>query len=232
METILNYFETIPSLHRGIIIVGGLTFFWLIEGAFPLFNFNYKNLLPDDYDWGNGFVGNPFAYYKSNFAAFTTGIPYFGLDLLLNYTFQIQNNILLQPEIGVKLMSMPRYSLLGYERSSVCGNSGGNCISFHSETADNFENKRQFFPDLAINLNFLIFNKRPNNNLRLGLSLNYGFVPRYEGNYEITNLGPLNSSGKMKYGSSYFGFNVGYQFLGIPKKDTSQMNNFLFNPRY
>ena len=42
LETILNYFETIPSLHRGIIIVGGLTLFWLIEGAFPLFNFNYK----------------------------------------------------------------------------------------------------------------------------------------------------------------------------------------------
>ncbi len=42
METLLNYFETIPPLHRGMIIVGGLTFFWLIEGAMPLFNFNYK----------------------------------------------------------------------------------------------------------------------------------------------------------------------------------------------
>ncbi|WP_194765872.1 sterol desaturase family protein [Tamlana sp. I1] len=42
METLLNYFETIPSLHRGLIIVGGLTFFWLLEGAVPLFNFKYK----------------------------------------------------------------------------------------------------------------------------------------------------------------------------------------------
>ncbi|KJD32070.1 sterol desaturase [Tamlana nanhaiensis] len=42
METLINYFETIPSLHRSIIIVGGLTFFWLLEGAIPLFNFNYK----------------------------------------------------------------------------------------------------------------------------------------------------------------------------------------------
>ncbi len=42
METILNYFETIPSLHRSIILVGGLTFFWLLEGAVPLFKFNYK----------------------------------------------------------------------------------------------------------------------------------------------------------------------------------------------
>ena len=42
METILNYFETIPPLHRSIILVGGLTLFWLIEGAVPLFKFNYK----------------------------------------------------------------------------------------------------------------------------------------------------------------------------------------------
>ena len=42
METILNYFETIPSLHRSMILVGGLTLFWLIEGAVPLFKFNYK----------------------------------------------------------------------------------------------------------------------------------------------------------------------------------------------
>lgn len=42
METILNYFETIPPLHRGIIIVAGLTFFWILEGAMPLVNFNYK----------------------------------------------------------------------------------------------------------------------------------------------------------------------------------------------
>ena len=42
MESIINYFETIPSLHRGLILSGGITFFWLLEGAFPLFKFNYK----------------------------------------------------------------------------------------------------------------------------------------------------------------------------------------------
>lgn len=42
MEALIQYFETIPPLHRGIIIVGGLTLFWLIEGAMPLFNFTYK----------------------------------------------------------------------------------------------------------------------------------------------------------------------------------------------
>lgn len=42
METLLNYFETIPSLHRAMIVVGGLTFFWLLESAVPLFKFKYK----------------------------------------------------------------------------------------------------------------------------------------------------------------------------------------------
>jgi sterol desaturase/sphingolipid hydroxylase (fatty acid hydroxylase superfamily) len=42
LETIFNYFETIPSSHRSLILVGGITFFWLLEGALPLFLFNYK----------------------------------------------------------------------------------------------------------------------------------------------------------------------------------------------
>ena len=42
MESLLNYFETIPSLHRSIILVGGLTFFWLLEGALPLFRCKYN----------------------------------------------------------------------------------------------------------------------------------------------------------------------------------------------
>ncbi|MEN8883325.1 MAG: sterol desaturase family protein [Flavobacteriaceae bacterium] len=42
METIFNYFETIPSAHRSLILVGGITFFWLLEGALPLFRFSYK----------------------------------------------------------------------------------------------------------------------------------------------------------------------------------------------
>lgn len=42
MEELINYFETIPSLHRSLILVGGITFFWLLEGSLPLFRFKYK----------------------------------------------------------------------------------------------------------------------------------------------------------------------------------------------
>ena len=61
MEYILNYFETIPSLHRSIILVGGLTFFWILEGSVPLFQFNYKkwrHALPNLFFTGTTIVIN------------------------------------------------------------------------------------------------------------------------------------------------------------------------------
>jgi sterol desaturase/sphingolipid hydroxylase (fatty acid hydroxylase superfamily) len=42
MESLINYFETIPSLHRSLLLVGGITFFWFMEGILPLFKFSYK----------------------------------------------------------------------------------------------------------------------------------------------------------------------------------------------
>lgn len=41
MESIISYFSTIPSSHRSLILVGGITFFWLLEGILPLVNFRY-----------------------------------------------------------------------------------------------------------------------------------------------------------------------------------------------
>lgn len=41
-EMILAYFETIPTAHRSIILVGGLTLFWALEGGIPLMRFDYK----------------------------------------------------------------------------------------------------------------------------------------------------------------------------------------------
>ena len=40
MEYIVRYFEHIPSSHRSLILVGGITLFWLIESAVPLFRFS------------------------------------------------------------------------------------------------------------------------------------------------------------------------------------------------
>lgn len=61
METFINYFETIPSLHRSLILVGGITFFWFLEGALPLFAFNYKkwkHALPNLFFTGTTIIVN------------------------------------------------------------------------------------------------------------------------------------------------------------------------------
>jgi len=42
METIIDYFRTIPSLHRGLILAGGIAFFWILESVKPMFDFNYR----------------------------------------------------------------------------------------------------------------------------------------------------------------------------------------------
>ena len=42
MNAIIDYFSTIPSLHRGLILAGGIAFFWLLESVKPLFSFKYK----------------------------------------------------------------------------------------------------------------------------------------------------------------------------------------------
>ncbi|MBP6810642.1 MAG: sterol desaturase family protein [Saprospiraceae bacterium] len=44
METIVQYFETIPSSHRSAILVGGIAFFWMVESAVPLFRFKYNKV--------------------------------------------------------------------------------------------------------------------------------------------------------------------------------------------
>lgn len=42
MTEMIHYFSTIPSSHRSLILVAGITLFWLIENAFPLFQFKYN----------------------------------------------------------------------------------------------------------------------------------------------------------------------------------------------
>ena len=42
MNEVVAFFENIPSLYRGLILVGGISLFWFWEGITPLVNFNYK----------------------------------------------------------------------------------------------------------------------------------------------------------------------------------------------
>lgn len=42
MENIISYFESIPSVHRALILSGGIALFWIIESAYPFFKFQYN----------------------------------------------------------------------------------------------------------------------------------------------------------------------------------------------
>ena len=44
MNEIISYFESIPSWHRGLILAGGIAFFWLIENFVPFVKFKYDKL--------------------------------------------------------------------------------------------------------------------------------------------------------------------------------------------
>lgn len=42
MQALVDYFAHIPSAHRAAILVGGIAFFWVWEGAAPLVRFDYR----------------------------------------------------------------------------------------------------------------------------------------------------------------------------------------------
>lgn len=70
MDAIIQYFQHIPSLHRALILAGGITLFWLVESAVPLTRFSYNK-------WRHAGI--------NLFFTFTTIIVNFAFALLLVY---------------------------------------------------------------------------------------------------------------------------------------------------
>ncbi|WP_055098605.1 sterol desaturase family protein [Flavobacterium aquidurense] len=98
MNDIIAYFSTIPSSHRSLILIGGITIFWIIENTFPLFRMQYRK-------WQHAGI--------NFFLTFTTIIVNFVLAFILIKTanWTTQNNFgLLQwlPKIPIWL-----YTLIG-----------------------------------------------------------------------------------------------------------------------
>lgn len=89
MNSIVEYFRSISSLHRGLILAGGIAFFWIIEGFVPLVKFQYKK-------WQHASI--------NIFFTFTTIVVNFAMAFLLLVTaqFAVENNLgllFLIPEI-------------------------------------------------------------------------------------------------------------------------------------
>ncbi|WP_075343224.1 sterol desaturase family protein [Tenacibaculum agarivorans] len=78
MEVVKNYFENMPTLHRSMILVGGIAFFWLVESGVPLFKFKYNKW---KHAWPNLF-----------FTGTTVIINFILAFLLLQTAFWVEEN--------------------------------------------------------------------------------------------------------------------------------------------
>ncbi len=94
MDAIINYFSTIPSAHRSAILIGGLTIFFLIENAVPLFTAQYNK-------WKHTGI--------NIFFTFTTVLVNFLMAFLLVYTsdWVVANNFGL-----LQWLSIPTWGIL------------------------------------------------------------------------------------------------------------------------
>ena len=96
MEHLTEYFETIPSLHRALLLAGGIAIFWLIEYIIPLFRFRYNK-------WRHA--------WPNVFFTFTTVVVNLGFALLIVLTSDwcMENNFGLLNWLG--LSTIPRLIL-------------------------------------------------------------------------------------------------------------------------
>jgi hypothetical protein len=140
---------------------------------------------------------------------------YVGFNVKFSYIRRITPFLFVQPEIGLKLVYYPGSSF-GYASSGYIDTT---MIYYANMEYDNVNCQRKFFPDLTMNINFLFHTKRnPRNNFLVGVNANIGFVPRYIGYYTVTS--PYTKKQKdcdIRIGSTYFGFNFGYEFTGVKR---------------
>lgn len=101
---IINYFETIPSVHRSIILFGGIAFFWIIESGIPLFKFQYNKI--------NHALINLFFTFTTILINFSLAFILFkSAEWVTNNRFGILywfsvNNLWIQAIIGLMLMDL------------------------------------------------------------------------------------------------------------------------------
>ena len=104
INEIINYFETIPSSHRSAILIGGITFFWIIESGIPLFKFKYHK-------WQHAFI-NFFFTITTILINFSLAFLLFESSVLVNknhfgliYWLHL-DNLWLQAIIGLLFMDL------------------------------------------------------------------------------------------------------------------------------
>ncbi|MDR2868178.1 MAG: hypothetical protein LBV46_01385, partial [Bacteroidales bacterium] len=116
---------------------------------------------------------------------------------------------------GIKAAHIPTAE---YGRTESNIDEFGNITTFGYMDVNNDDCPRKFVPDLATGINFLFHSKNnPRHNFILGFNMNIGFIPRYKGYYSVTPPDFTKKDCAISYTSTYFGFNIGYEFRTFPK---------------
>ncbi len=140
-------------------------------------------------------------------------VDYWSVKAKATYSRILTDRIMLNTAVG---LSFPFYTpmFITYERSF------NNSIYDYTTDAlflNNNDCIRNWVPDLLLGVNFLFHTKRnPRNNFIVGCNFNAGFVPRYSGHFSLSGSVDQHDC-DIKYGSSYFGINFGYSFIGFDK---------------
>ena len=144
---------------------------------------------------------------------------YFGGQIKASYRYRLHEQISMQAEMGVKLLKYLRHRGWAQNQTDITvdefGRVTSNVLWRWSDVSPDYLPDR-FMPELTAGINFLFHSKRdPRHNFILGINGTLGFIDRYAGWQRFTPTDQIDVS--MKYGSSFFAVNLGYEFMGFKK---------------
>ena len=144
---------------------------------------------------------------------------YFGGQIKASYMYRLHEKITMQPEVGLKLLKYVPHKEGSIQVTIEADEFGNPVITdgwrWRDLSNDDWYNK--FIPELTAGVNFLFHSiKDPRHNFVIGVNGTIGFIDRYWGWQRFDrNTPPEKADILMKYGSSFFALNLGYEFTGF-----------------
>ena len=146
---------------------------------------------------------------------------YFGGQIKASYTYRLHDKINIQPEVGIKLLKYTPYAEGSIQVTIEVDEFGRPIFTdgWRWRDLSNDDLYDKFVPEFTAGINFLFHSKKaPRHSFVLGLNGTIGFIDRYKGWQRFDrNTPPEQADILMKYGSSFFALNMGYEFTGFQK---------------
>jgi len=146
---------------------------------------------------------------------------YFGGQIKASYMYRLHEKITMQPEVGIKLLKYTPHAEGSIQVTIEVDEDGKPIFTdgwrWRDLSNDGLYDK--FIPELTAGINFLFHSKKdPRHSFILGLNGTLGFIDRYTGWQRFDkNTPPEKADIVMKFGSSFFALNLGYEFTGFKK---------------